>query len=64
MTLDKEITRVKVGGDIYVAYDISEDKSIDHLPSNLHKLKWVDNELGDMVFENEKILIREIKQLL
>ncbi len=61
MTLDKEILRVKLGGDTHIVYDISEDKRNNHVPKDLHKLKWVDDEEGNMVFKDYGILIKQIK---
>lgn len=62
MTLDKEICRVKLGDEWWIAYDISEDKHNDHLPSGLHKEKIKTDEEWDMFYEKLGIVIK--KQLL
>ncbi len=63
MNLDKEILRVTIGGDIHIVYDISEGKLNNHVPNDLHKLEWVKDDDGNMVYEQLGILIKEIKQL-
>lgn len=62
MTLDKEICIVTVREDTYIAYDVSEDKHNDRLPSNLPKEEFKTDEEWRMAYEKLGIVI--IKQIL
>lgn len=53
------LCKVQILNEVYIAYDVSEDKKNVHFPKEILKKNPTINDNGDMLFQEEGILIKK-----